>query len=98
MADFLVLEFSTPDAVALYHKVNGILGVNVDGSGDWPAPLLHHVAANVGDKLIVVETWESKQAQEEFMQTRLGPALQKADAPTPDRVEWFSQIGQMHRS
>lgn len=98
MADVLVLEFSTPDAMALYLKVNGILGVSPDGSGDWPSPLAHHVAANIGDKLIVLEVWDSKAAQEEFMQSRLGPALHQAEAPQPARVEWFALAGQMHRA
>lgn len=69
MPDILVLEFDTPKAVDLYRKVSGILNVDPStGSGDWPPPLLHHVAGESGNKLIVVEVWESKAAQEEFMQ------------------------------
>ena len=61
MPDVFVLEFNTPEAVELYRKVSGILNVDPStGSGDWPPPLLHHVAGASGDKLVVVEVWESK--------------------------------------
>lgn len=99
MADVLVLEFATPDAAELYRKVNGILGVDPStGQGEWPAQMSSHVAGEAGDKLIVVEVWESQGAQEEFMRSRLGPALQEADVAPPTRVEWFTQAGEMHRS
>ena len=52
-----------------------------------------HVAGHAGGNLIVVEVWDSKAAQEEFMEKRLGPALQKANAPAPTRIEWFSVMG-----
>jgi hypothetical protein len=98
MPDVLVLEFDTPQALDLYKKVSGILNVDPStGSGDWPPPLLHHVAGNAGDKLIVVEVWESKAAQEDFMQKDLSPAFQKAQVPPPTRVEWFAHAGEMHR-
>jgi hypothetical protein len=98
MPDLLVLEFSTPQAVELYQKVSGILKVDPStGSGEWPPPLLHHVAGASGDKLVVVEVWESKEAQEQFMQKDLGPALQEANVPRPTRVEWFAHAGEMHR-
>ena len=98
MTDVLVLEFTAPQAVEIYRSVNRLLGLDASsGLGDWPAPLLSHVAGESGDKLIVVEVWESKAAQEEFMQSRLGPAFQKADVPQPTRVEWFINAGEMHR-
>jgi len=98
MPDVLVLEFTAPEAVELYRKVSGILNVDPsNGSGDWPPPLLHHVAGESGDKLVVVEVWESKAAQEEFMQKDLAPALQKANVPHPTRTEWFAHAGEMHR-
>jgi len=98
MPDVLVLEFNTPEAVELYRKVSGILNVDPStGSGDWPPPLLHHVAGASGDKLVVVEVWESKAAQEEFMQKDLGPAMEKANVSPPTRAEWFAHAGEMHR-
>jgi hypothetical protein len=98
MPDVLVLEFDAPQALSLYKKVSGILNVDPStGSGDWPPPLIHHVAGESGDKLIVVEVWESKAAQEEFMQKDLAPAFQEAQVPPPTRVEWFAHAGEMHR-
>ena len=97
MAEVVVIEFTSPEAGKLYNSVNRMLNVDAsDGSGDWPAPLIHHVAAESGDKLIVVEVWESKADQEQFM-TRLGAAFQEANVPQPSRVEWFNLAGQRHR-
>lgn len=98
MPEVLVLEFTAPEAVELYRKVSGILGVDPStGSGDWPPPLLTHVAGESGDKLIVVEVWESKARQEEFMQSQLAPAFKEANVPPPTRAEWFAHAGEMHR-
>lgn len=99
MAEVLVLEFTTPGAVEIYRRVNDLLGADATtGSGDWPAGLLSHVAGEAGDKLVVVEMWESKSAQEEFMHARLGPAFGQANVPQPTRVEWFALAGEMRRS
>jgi hypothetical protein len=68
MPDVLVLEVSEPNAVEIYGCVDRQLGI--DGSFDpdkFPAPMLSHVAGESGDKLVVVEVWESRPAQEEFM-------------------------------
>jgi hypothetical protein len=98
MPELLVLEFSAPDVVGLYQKVSRMLDVDPStGEGDWPPPLLSHVAGDAGDRLIVVEVWESRAVQESFMQSRLGPALQEANVPSPTRVEWFALDGKMHR-
>jgi hypothetical protein len=98
MPDVLVLEFTSPDAVQLYRQVSGILNVDPStGSGDWPPPLLHHVAGESGDKLVVVEVWESRADQEAFMQKNLAPAFEKANVPPPTRAEWFAHAGEMHR-
>ena len=98
MPDVLVLEVSEPNAVEIYGCVDRQLGI--DGSFDpdkFPAPMLSHVAGESGDKLVVVEVWESRPAQEEFMQAQLGPALHEAKAPARTRVEWLSFVGEMHR-
>ena len=98
MAEVLVLEFTAPEAVEIYRSVNRLLGVDPStGSGDWPPPMTSHVAGESGDKLIVVEVWESRTVQEEFMQSRLAPAFQEANVPQPTRVEWFAHAGEMHR-
>ena len=95
MAEAIILEFTSSDATSLYDTVNGILGVDAStGKGDWPAGIVSHTAAVQGDSFVVFEVWESKAQQEEFMNSRLGPALGQAGAPEPKRVEWFSVIGQ----
>ena len=46
------------------------------GDGDWPAGLHTHLAGPTeGGGWIVVEVWETQEDQDEFMKTRLGPAL-----------------------
>jgi hypothetical protein len=100
MAEVLVLEFDAPnaDAAELYQSVSRQLGVDPStGSGDWPAPMSCHVAGVSGGKLIVVEVWESRAVQEEFMHSRLGPVMQELNAPQPTRVEWLTHAGEMHR-
>jgi hypothetical protein len=98
MADLLIFEFSAPQAVELYHQVNALLGVDPSSpAADWPAGMLSHQAGSEGDSLIVVESWQSREAQEDFMSTRLGPALSKADVPPPTRVTWLSQVAAWQR-
>ncbi|HEV7211974.1 MAG TPA: hypothetical protein VGN47_09725 [Blastococcus sp.] len=98
MADLCILEFSAPEAVQIYTRVNKALGIDPSThTGDWPRGLLSHEAGGEGDSLVVVESWESHAAQEEFMNTRLGPAFGQADAPQPTRVTWLPQVGGWHR-
>lgn len=98
MPDVVVIEFTVPEALELYMSVSRALGVDPDGgSGDWPKPLVHHIAGESDGKLVVVEVWESKADQEEFM-PRLQAAFQSAQTPPPARVEWFNLAGQMHRA
>lgn len=95
MAEMLVLEFSAPDAVNLYEQVNKALGVDQSsGAGDWPPGMLHHVAGGEGDSLVVVESWQSREAQEQFMRDRLQPAFAETKVPPPHRVTWLPQIGE----
>jgi hypothetical protein len=98
MAELLIFEFSARDALDLYRKVNELLGIDPDTStGNWPAEMLSHQAGHEGDSLFVVESWESRTAQEEFMRSRLGPALEKANVPQPARVTWLQQVGEYRR-
>lgn len=93
MPEALILEFETDtiDGRDLYERVNAALGIDPDtGEGDWPAGLISHIAGGKPGGWVVVEAWESKDAQAEFMNTRLGPALGQADAPTPSRIEWLT--------
>lgn len=98
MAEVVVIEFSAPDAVNIYHQVNKLLGW--EGTPDpehWPAGMMSHIAGESGNKLVVVEVWESQAAQEAFMQSQLGPAFAEAEVPQPTRIEWFADVADMHR-
>lgn len=47
-----------------------------------------HVAGSTGGTMYIVEVWESREHVERFMQERLGPELQKAQAPEPKITEF----------
>jgi hypothetical protein len=92
MSEVLILEFAGA-AEDHYFAVNKILGIDPKtGAGDWPPPLLSHTAAFGAAGLVVVEVWESQDAQATFM-ARLGPALAEAGVPQPTRMEWLSLLG-----
>jgi|1185.fasta_scaffold540378_1 hypothetical protein len=98
MAELLILEFSHPDGASVYQQVNKNLGLDAaTGSGEWPPGLIDHHAGVDGDALVVVEAWESRGAQDDFMRNRLGPAFAEASAPQPTRVTWLSEIGAWSR-
>jgi len=97
MAEVIVIEFAAPDAGSIYNRVNRILGWGgVPGPEVRPEGLISSIAGESGDKLIVVETWESKAHQEKFMHDQLGPALAEAKVAPPTRVEWFSGVIDFH--
>jgi hypothetical protein len=98
MSDLLVLEFSAPEAVGIYNRINEILDIDPSGEGGWPPGLISHEAGGEADALVVVEEWESREAQDEFMRTRLGPAFGEAHAPQPVRSTWLPAVGSWHRS
>lgn len=90
MAEGLILEF---DGVGReeYDAVNEKLGIDQEsGQGDWPEGLLFHAGGAKPQGWVVFEVWESQQAQEQFMNQRLGRALQEGgiNGP-PSRVEWL---------
>ena len=92
MAEGLILEFEGVGR-GLYDAVNEKLGVDTTNpTGDWPAGLLFHAAGETDGGLAVFEVWESKDAQDRFMNERLGPALGASDAPRPARMEWIALI------
>ncbi|MDX6374727.1 MAG: hypothetical protein QOD98_3715 [Nocardioidaceae bacterium] len=91
MSEVLILEFRDVDP-ALYDVVNTNLGLDpATGTGDWPDGMVSHTgAAHLdGNGLSVVEVWESRDAQDAFMSSRLGPALGQASVPEPTRAEWM---------
>jgi hypothetical protein len=90
MADVLVLEFDGFDQ-DMYLAVQCELGLNEDWTeGETAAGLINHVAGASASGWVVVEVWESQEAQAVFMEKRLGPALHAAGVTSPPaRVEWL---------
>ncbi len=69
-----------------YWAVNEKLGINRDGNGDYPKGLVTHLGGPTPNGWVVMEVWESKASQEEFMATRLGAALGAAGVPAPAQL------------
>jgi hypothetical protein len=87
MAELLITEI---DGIgeAEYDQVNAELGVDTNGGGDWPDGLIAHTAATTEKGLIVIEIWESREAQEAEM-PKLGAAIQKTGLhEKPMRANW----------
>jgi hypothetical protein len=94
MADALILEFQGVTK-SQYDAVNQKLGIDPgSGQGDWPKGMRSHVGGtSEGGGFMVVEVWDDMGAQDEFMRTRLGPALGEVGLPEPSRMAWFQVIG-----
>jgi hypothetical protein len=90
MAEGLILEFAG-STLATYRAVSEKLGMDTTNpKADWPAGLRFHAAGSTGAGFLVFEVWDSRDAQDRFMQTRLGPALQAGGSPQPTRMEWIT--------
>jgi hypothetical protein len=92
VAEALVLEF---DGVGrdVYESVSALLGIDaIAGTGDWPAGLQTHAAGPTDSGWAVLEIWESREAQQQFMDGRLGQALQAGGGPPPSRITWVSLV------
>lgn len=90
MPDALILEFEGTGR-AEYEAVSEVLGIDMgSGEGNWPPGLLVHTAGATENGWAVMEVWESREAQERFMNERLGPALQEGGITgPPSRAEWL---------
>ncbi len=97
MAELLILEFEGVSE-ADYRRVNDQLGLDPDtGNGEWPPGLIIHLAGMGDDgRGFVVEGWTSREAQEAFMQKRLGAAMAQAAVTATPSVTWATLIG-VHR-
>jgi hypothetical protein len=97
MAEGLILEF-TGVGQEQYDAVNGKLGIDMaSGAGDWPTGLESHTAGSTDDgSFVVAEVWSSRDAQADFMQTRLGDALAAGGVTSQPNVTWYSLIGYQH--
>jgi hypothetical protein len=93
MAEALILEF---DGIgrAEYDAVNAALGIEYGNpSSGYPAGLIFHAGGEKDGGLVVFEVWESKGAQESFMNERLGRALQAGGVSgPPSRAEWIDLV------
>jgi hypothetical protein len=69
-----------------YWAVNERLGIEPDGSGDWPTGIVSHAGGPASTGWVVTEVWNSKADQEAFMASRLGAALAAAGMPAPTQV------------
>lgn len=89
MADAIIWEF---DGVSRddYDAVNEKLGIDPEGGSGWPDGLISHTGAVKPGGLFVFEVWESKDAQDRFINARLRPTLDAAGVTTqPTRMEWL---------
>ena len=98
MTELLILEF---DGVLEtdYARVNAHLGLDPQsGAGNWPAGLITHLAGISEDGVgYVIEVWQSQQAQADFLQSRLGPAMAAGGVTGSPKVSWARVIGHHNR-
>jgi hypothetical protein len=85
MAYAIVLAFDGVGADQ-YWAVNEKLGINADGTGDWPDGILSHAGGPTATGWVVAEVWNSKADHEAFMASRLGAALGEVGLPEPSEV------------
>ena len=94
MAYGIVFEFTDEVGRRQYDTVNEKLGVDMaGGSGPWPAGLRSHAGGASADGFVVMEIWDSKAHQEQWMAERLGPALAEVGVPAPIRLTELDLIG-----
>ena len=77
-----------------YDAVSAQLNIDQQtGKGDWPPGLLSHAAGAADDgSWVVIETWESRDAQGRFMQERLGSALQAGGVSATPQITWVDLV------
>ncbi|MDR3372374.1 MAG: hypothetical protein P4L98_01480 [Ancalomicrobiaceae bacterium] len=92
MAYALTLVFEGVDEKG-YLAVNALLGLSADGSGDWPAGILSHVAGPTPTGWIVSEIWDSKDSHQAFFAARLGSALAGAHVAPPVQMVETVAVG-----
>ena len=85
MAYGIVLAFDGVGADQ-YWAVNEKLGINPDGTGDWPRGLRSHSGGPTAAGWVVCEVWDSKADQETFMGARLGAASGEVGVPAPSQI------------
>jgi heme-degrading monooxygenase HmoA len=86
MAMGQVMEFAG-GTMEQYDAVSQALGIN--GDDGWPAGVLTHSAGPGADGFVVIETWESEAAWNEFFTSRLQPAFEKVGGIPQPKVTRF---------
>jgi hypothetical protein len=90
MAVGVILEFKNQDA-SQYEAVCSKLGW--DMKSGQAAGLLSHAAGPSDDGgFVVMEIWDSREAQVQFIQSRLGPALGEVGVSEPSRTVWVDLL------
>ncbi len=69
-----------------YWAVNEKLGISRDSRANYPPGLLTHAGGPTPSGWVVIELWDAKSSQEQFMADRLGPALGAVGVPAPAQV------------
>jgi hypothetical protein len=89
MAEGLLLEFEGV-GIETYHAVSERLGIEPNSSANWPDGLLFHAGGAKPGGFVVFEVWATRDAQQAFMDERLGAALQAGGVTGPPaRAEWL---------
>jgi hypothetical protein len=81
MAVVVIQDVEAP--VDVYDKVEEVL----DTASNPPEGLIVHTDSQVGDKMKVVDVWESADAFQKFVQERLIPAVAEVDPDAPQAPE-----------
>lgn len=76
-----------------YDAINKELGLDMDtGHGDWPKGLRSHTAGmHEKGHLVVIEVWDTRQHQEEFMESKLGALMAKFNVQ-PSSITWHDVL------
>ena len=95
MAMGQVLEFPG-GTMAMYDAVTEELGIK--GDQGWPAGVLTHSAGATADGFVVIESWESEDAWNEFFASTLQPAFEKVGGIPQPNVTRFEVANSYKRS
>ena len=98
MAAGVILEFEGVTTKE-YDAVNKELGIDMGtGEGNWPEGLVTHSAGmNESGRFVVMEVWDTREHQSEFMEGRLGQALAKGGITgPPSSVTWIELVSHHH--
>jgi hypothetical protein len=78
---------------AEYEAIGSRLNIDPDTGAGWPAGLLSHAAGPTDDgRWAIMEVWESREAQQQFMQERLGRAIQESGVTAVPQTTWVELV------